>query len=64
MQKKRLNEASISGFIGRFLSDMQMGTQKRFIKQAKKKNVPKVVIDRLENVEKEIADLERTLKDL
>lgn len=64
MRKKKLNEASISGFIGKFLSDMQTGTQDRFIKQAKKKNVPKKVVTRLETIEKEIADLERTLKEL
>ena len=44
MAKKRLNEASISGFINRFLDDMQQGTVDRFIKQAKSKNVPRPVV--------------------
>lgn len=64
MQRKKLNEASISGFINRFLDDMQKGTQARFIQQAKKKGVPPKVTARLTNIEKEIADLEKILKDL
>jgi hypothetical protein len=64
MQKKKLTEASIAGFINRFLDDMQKGTQDRFIKQAKAKGVPKQVTHRLSKIEKEIADLEKVLKDL
>lgn len=62
--KKKLNEASIAGFINRFLDDMQKGTQDRFIKQAKKKGVPASVTLRLTKIEKEISDLEKILKDL
>tara|TARA_B110000503_G_scaffold1112_1_gene1459 strand:+ start:292 stop:489 length:198 start_codon:yes stop_codon:yes gene_type:complete len=62
--KKKLNEASISGFINRFLDDMQKGTQDRFIKQAKKKGVPPKVTYRLVKIEKEIADLQNILRDL
>jgi|TARA_B110000902_G_C14168385_1_gene535872 hypothetical protein len=64
MGKKKLNEGSIAGFINRFLDDMQKGTQDRFIKQAKKKGVPPAVTLRLTKIEKEIADLEKILKDL
>lgn len=64
MGKKQLNEASIAGFINRFLDDMQKGTQDRFIKQAKKRGVPPSVTLRLTKIEKEIADLEKVLKDL
>ena len=64
MKKKRLNEASISGFINRFLDDMQQGTVDRFIKQAKSKNVPRPVVKQLVKLQKEVEDLERILKDL
>ena len=64
MGKKQLNEASIAGFINRFLDDMQKGTQDRFIKQAKKKGVPSSVTLKLTKIEKEISDLEKVLKDL
>jgi DNA-binding HxlR family transcriptional regulator len=64
MKKKKVNEVSISGFINRFLDDMQKETQDRFIKQAKKKDVPPRVTIRLTKIEKEIADLEKILKDL
>jgi hypothetical protein len=64
MQKKKLNEASIAGFINRFLDDMQKGTQDRFIKQAKSKGLPPQVTLRLTKIEKEVAELEKVLKDL
>jgi len=62
--KKKLNEASISGFINRFLDDMQRGTVDRFIKQAKTKNVPRPVVKQLEKLKKERQELEKILKDL
>jgi hypothetical protein len=62
--KKKLNEASISGFINRFLDDMQQGTVDRFIKQAKTKNVPRPVVKQLEKLKKERQELEKILKDL
>ena len=64
MEKKKLTEASIAGFINRFLDDMQKGTQDRFIKQAKKKGVPPTVTTRLTKIEKEIDELKSILKDL
>lgn len=64
MGKKNLNEGTISGFINRFLDDLQRGTQERFIQQAKKKGVPTNVTARLTTIEKEIKDLEKILKDL
>ena len=64
MRKKKLNEGSISGFINRFLDDMQQGTVDRFIKQAKSKNVPRPVVKQLVKLQKEVEDLERILKDL
>jgi hypothetical protein len=64
MGKKKLNEGSISGFINRFLDDMQQGTVDRFIKQAKTKNVPKPVVKQLVKIQKEREELERILKDL
>lgn len=64
MQKKKLTEASISGFINRFFDDMQQGTVDRFIQQAKKKNVPKPVVQKLEKLKKEREELEKILKNL
>ena len=64
MKKKKLTEASISGFINRFLDDMQQGTVDRFIQQAKKKNVPRPVVNKLEKLKKEREELEKLLKDL
>lgn len=62
--RNKLNEASISGFINRFLDDMQQGTTDRFIKQAKQKNIPRPVVQQLEKIKKERQELERILKDL
>jgi len=64
MAKKYLNEANISGFISKFLNDLQDGTQQRFIAQAKKKGVPKDITLRLTVIEKEVAELKNILKDL
>ena len=64
MTKKPINEINIAGFIGKFLTDIQNGTQKRFIDQAKKKGVPKEITIKLTTIEKEIKDLENILKDL
>lgn len=64
MKKQKLTEASISGFINRFLDDMQQGTVDRFIQQAKKKNVPRPVVQKLEKLKKEREELEKILKDL
>ena len=64
MGKKQLNEASIAGFINRFLDDMQQGTVDRFIKQAKQKNIPRPVVNKLEKLKKEREELEKLLKDL
>ena len=64
MTKKNLNEINITGFISKFLNDLQDGTQDRFIKQAKKRGVPKTVTVRLTKIENEIKELEKILKDL
>jgi len=64
MGKKQLNEVNITGFISKFLNDLQDGTQARFIKQAKKKGVPPEITVRLTTIEKEIVELKKILKDL
>ena len=64
MQKKKITEANIAGFINRFLDDMQQGTVDRFIKQAKQKNIPRPVVNKLEKLKKEREELEKLLKDL
>lgn len=61
---KKLNEISITGFINRFLNDIQKGTQDRFIKQVKEKGVPPTVTTRLTKIEKEISELKNILKEL
>ena len=63
MSKKSVNEGVVSNFLSNFLNNVQRDTQKRFIKQAKAKGVPKKVIVRLEKIEDEIKDLEKIIKD-
>ena len=57
---------NIARHISNFLASIQDDTQKRFIKQAKKRHEtmesPKVV--RLTKIEKEIEELKKILKDL
>jgi len=62
--KKQINEGVVSGFIGKFLTDLQSGTQDRFIAQAKKKKMPKTVVNKLTVIENEIDELKKILKDL
>jgi hypothetical protein len=64
MKKTPINEASISNFINKFLDDIQRGTQKRFIAQAKKRGVSPHVMDKLTTVEKEIIELRKILDNL
>lgn len=56
--KKQISEASIAGFINRFLGDMQKGTQDRFIQRAKKRGIPKPVLDKLDKIKKERDELD------
>jgi hypothetical protein len=60
--KKQINEASIAGFINRFLDDMQKGTQDRFIKRAKDRGLPKEVVSQMEKIEKERQQLSNIIK--
>jgi len=62
MEKK--NKLSISGFINNFLDGLQQGTQKRFIKKAQKRGVPKEVWAKMSDLEREISELRRILKEL
>ena len=51
--------------INRFLDGIQRDTQKRFIKQAKKKgSLEPKKITRLTKIEKEVEELKKILKDL
>ena len=59
-----INEGSIAGFVGKFLDGIQQDTQKRFIKTAQKRGVPKEVLAKMSDVEREISELTRILKDL
>ncbi len=62
--KTKLNEGSISGFIGKFLDGIQQDTQKRFIKTAQKRGVPKEVLSKMSDVERDIIELRNILKEL
>ena len=64
MGKQSINEINISGFVTRFLTDLQNDTQSRFIKKAKDKGVPPKVIYRMVNLEKGVDELKKILKDL
>lgn len=64
MNKKVINEASITDFIDKFLDGIQSGTQRRFIKQAEKRGVPRVITTRLTKIEKEVIELRKILKEL
>ena len=50
--------------INKFLTNIQQGTQKRFIKQAKEKGVPPEITVKLTRIEKEVEELKEILKDL
>ena len=60
--KKQISEASIAGFINRFLGDMQKGTQDRFIQKAKQRKLPKDLVDQMEKIEKERQKLDNIIK--
>lgn len=60
--KKQISEASIAGFINRFLGDMQKGTQDRFIQKAKQRKLPKDLVDQMEKIEKERQNLDNIIK--
>jgi len=62
--KKRITELSVTNFINKFLDNLQLGTQKRFISQAKKRGVSSNVTDKLTTLEKNYIDLRKTLDDL
>jgi phage regulator Rha-like protein len=60
--KKQISEASIAGFINRFLGDMQKGTQDRFIQRAKQRKLPKDLVNQMEKIEKERQHLDNIIK--
>lgn len=62
--KKNINEGSIAGFLTKFLDNMQQGTQSRFIQQAKKRGLPKEVTDKMSNLDKDIIELQKLLREL
>lgn len=55
---------NITSHLSKFLAGLQEDTQKRFIKQAKKKGEPKIITIRLTKIEKEVEELKKILKDL
>jgi len=61
--KKKINEGSIAGFINKFLDGIQQDTQKRFIKNAQKRGVPKEVLSKMSDVERDIIELRNILKE-
>ncbi|MFD2532554.1 hypothetical protein [Gracilimonas halophila] len=48
----------------KFVRDIQMKSQDRFIKRAQNKGVPKEVTEKMEKVNKEVEELEEFLKSL
>jgi len=62
MEKNK--KISISGFINNFLDGLQQDTQKRFFKRAQKRGVPKEVWAKMSDLDREISELRRILKDL
>jgi len=55
---------SISGYVSKFLDGIQQGTQKRFIKKAQKRGIPKDVLAKMSDLDKDVIELREILKDL
>ena len=63
MAKKTINEGlGISKFIGDFFDGVKNNTTKRHLDKAKKAGMPKVVIDKMKQIDKERAELEKLIK--
>jgi len=63
MAKKTINEGlGISKFIGDFFDGVKTNTTKRHLDKAKKAGMPKVVIDKMKQIDKERAELEKLIK--
>jgi len=65
MAKKQINELSIvSKFVGAFFDGVQRNTSNRFIQTAKKRGLPKPVLDKLAKIKKESDELEELLRQI
>lgn len=63
MAKKNINEGfGISKFIGDFFDGVKNNTTKRHLDKARKAGMPKVVIDKMKQIDKERAELEKLIK--
>jgi len=60
MSKQDLNELNaVSRFIGDFFDGIKTNTSNRFLARAKKRGIPKEVIQKMEKIQKEKDELEK-----
>ncbi len=61
MGKKNLKEGLIEKFIKGFLNDVSKGEVDRAVKKAQSKKLPTPIVDKMKEIDKEIADLKSFL---
>jgi hypothetical protein len=62
MTKKKINEGALTNFVSSFFDGVANNTTQRFLDKAKKKGMPKPVIDKMKQIDKERAELEKLIK--
>jgi hypothetical protein len=64
MGKKNINEGlGISKFVGDFFDGVKNNTTKRHLDKAKKAGMPKAVLDKMKQIEKEKRELDKLFAD-
>jgi len=61
MSKNKIHEG-LTKFIGDFFDGVKNNTMKRHLDRAKKAGLPKPMLDRMANIEKERAELDKLIK--
>jgi hypothetical protein len=62
MSKKEINEGVLTNFVSSFFNGVANNTTKKFLDNAKKKGIPKPVIDKMKQIDTERAELEKLIK--